>query len=152
MWSDYVFVHCLSIRKIQTAKTSDYFDKVILPVGVTLALPSDDRCVTYFRTLCELSQMSFLVCTVRCDPCSALFIIMYVSRLKLLGRLLCPASATICATFTASSFFLGIFVCGEAVKLRGHGVVLRGGSTFGVSLPGPSSLKDSIAGDLEASL
>lgn len=145
------FVNRLSIR-YRLQKKIDYFDKVILPVGVTLALPSDDRCVTYFRTLCELSQMSFVVCTVRCDPCSALFIIMYVSRLKLLGRLLCPASATICATFTASSFFLGIFVCGEGVKLRGHGVVLRGGSTFGVSLPGPSSLKDSIAGDLEASL
>ena len=122
-------------------------------MGVTLALPCDDRCVIYFFALCELSQISFLVCAARCDPCSALFIITYVSRLKLLGRrLLCPASVTICATFTASSCFLGIFVCGEGVKLRGHGVVLRGGSTFGVSLPGTSGLKDSIAGDLEASL
>ena len=129
-----------------------YYDDVILPVGVTLALPLDVICVTYFRTLCLLSQMSFLVCAARCDPCSALFIITYVSRLKLLGRLLCPASATICATFTASSFFLGIFVWGEGVKLRGHGVVLGGGSIFGVSLSGLSIVTDSTAGDLEASL
>ena len=52
-----------------------------------------------------------------------------------------------CATFTASSGFLGIFGWGDGVKLRGQGVEL-----LGVSLPGLSIIMASGAGDFVGSL
>lgn len=120
--------------------------------GVTPLLLLEDEFVTYFHTRCVLLRVSFLVCALRWEACSALFIIAYVSRLRLVDLVWYPDSVSNWATFTASSGFLGIFGWGDGVKLRGQGVELLGGSTLGVSLPGLSIIMASGAGDFVGSL